>query len=228
MKIAICDDDKMIAETFSQRVHAEEPESEMSIFTSGIDLIQSGIEYDVVFLDIEMEAMDGFRVAELLNEKQPQCIFSFITTHAELAVDGYDYQPFRYILKTAPEPVIKRKIKETLHEYYCRNKTLRIAYKGNYCTVLLSDVFYVEITGHCMKIKLENDEILWNKSLYEIESELKEYGFIRCHRSFMVAMSHIKEITSQGIRMKNGHLVPIGRKYRKYFFEEYNNFILGV
>ena len=127
MRIAICDDEKTIAELFSQRVRIEEPASEISIYTSGIDLIQSGLVYDVVFLDIEMDTMDGFRVAEILNEKQPQCVFSFITTHTELAVEGYDYQPFRYILKTAPEPVIKRKINETLHEYYCRNKVLKFA-----------------------------------------------------------------------------------------------------
>lgn len=227
MKIAICDDEKMIAEAFRQKVLSEEPESEIYIFTKGNDLIQSDTVFDAVFLDIEMEAMDGFRVAELLKEKQPQCIFSFITTHAELAVDGYDYQPFRYILKTAPEAVIKRKIKETLSEAYNKNKTLRISYKGNYCTVLAGDIFYIEIIGHCMKLVLENTEILWNRPLDKAESDMKSYGLIRCHRSFMVAMSRIKEITSQGIRMKNGHLVPIGRKYRKYFFEEYNNFILA-
>lgn len=226
MKIAICDDEKMIAEMFSQKVLAEEPESEILIFTSGNDLIQSNTVYDAAFLDIEMEEMDGFRVAELLKEKQPQCIFSFITTHAELAVDGYDYQPFRYILKTAPEVVIKRKIKETLHEVYKRNRTLRIVYKGNYCNIVVNDIFYIEIAGHCMKIVLEDTEILCNKSLDKAESEMKNYGLVRCHRSFMVALSWIKEITSQGIKIKNGHLVPIGRKYRKSFFEEYNNFIL--
>lgn len=226
MKIAICDDDKIIAEVFRQRVLSEEPESEIAIFTTGNDLIQYDTVFDVVFLDIEMEEMDGFRVAELLKEKQPQCIFSFITTHAELAIDGYDYQPFRYILKNAPETVIKRKIKETLSEARNKNKTLRISYKGKDCTLLTKDIFYIEITGHCMKIVLENSVVLWGKRLDEIEKEMNGYGLIRCHRSFMVAVSHIKEITSQEIRMKNGHCVPIGRKYRKYFLEEYNKFIL--
>lgn len=226
MKIAICDDEKMIAEMFCRKVLEEESESEISVFTEGKDLIQSGTVYDVAFLDIEMEEMNGFRVAELLKEKQPQCIYSFITTHAELAIDGYDYQPFRYILKTAPEAVIKRKIKETLYEYYCRNKILWITYKGNHSNVLVGDIFYIEIMGHCTKLILENSEVLWNKPLDKIEMELKEHGFIRCHRSFMVALSRIDGINKQHIKMKNGKFIPIGRKYRKYFFEEYNNFIL--
>ena len=226
MRVAICDDEKKIAELFSLKVRAEETESEISIYTSGIDLIQSGIEYDVVFLDIEMKTMDGFRVAEILHKRQSQCVFSFITIHAELAVDGYDYQPFRYILKTAPEPVIKRKISETLHEYYRRNKTLKTAYKGNYYTVLVNDIFYIEIKGHCMNIILENEAILWNKPLNEVEKELKNYDLVRCHRSFIVALSQIKEFSMKSIKLQSGHDIPIGRAYRKYFLESYQNFIL--
>lgn len=174
MKIAICDDEKLIAEMFRQKVLAETAESEISIFTTGIDLIESEFKYDIVFLDIEMTPMTGFQVAEILKKKYPQCIFSFITTHTELAVDGYDYQPFRYILKTAPEPVIKRKIKETLHEYYCRNKILRITYKGSQSNILADDIYYIEIMGHCTKLVLKNSEVLWNKTLDEIEIELRQ------------------------------------------------------
>lgn len=227
MRVAICDDEKEIAELFSQKVRIEEAESEISIYTSGIDLIQSGIAYDVVFLDIEMKTMDGFHVAEILNKRQPQCVFSFITTHAELAVDGYDYRPFRYILKAAPEPVIKRKIKETLHEYYCKNKALKTVYKGNYHTVLVNDIFYIEIKGHCMNIILENDEILWNRPLNEVEKELKNYGLVRCHRSFIVALSQIKEVSMKSIKLQGGHDIPIGRAYRKYFLESYQNYIFA-
>lgn len=226
MNIAICDDEKKMAELFSTKVMAENSGSNISIFTSGVDLIKSNMSFDVVFLDIEMETMDGFQVAKILNKNQPQCIFSFITTHAELAVDGYDYQPFRYILKTAPEPVIKRKIKETLNEYYRRNKTLKIAYKGNYCTVKVSDIFYIEITGHCMKLVLEKSEVLWSRRLNETEAELKSCGLVRCHRSFMVALPHISELTQYGVKLKNGASVPVGRKYKKYFTEAYNNFML--
>lgn len=227
MNIAICDDKKEVAELFSHKVQMEDAESEISIFTNGTDLIESGLKFDVVFLDIEMETMDGFSVAEILNKQQPKCVFSFITTHADLAVDGYDYQPFRYILKTAPEPVIKRKIKETLHEYYCRNKTLKISYKGKHCMVLVSDILWIEIKGHCMRVVLENGEVLWNKTLNEAEKELENYGLARCHRSFIVAMGKIETIKANRIKMKTGQDIPIGRKYKKHVDEIYNNFILN-
>lgn len=226
MNIAICDDEKGIAELFSAKVTAVEPDSEIAIFTSGEDLIESEFECDVVFLDIEMKPMNGFQTAEILKEKYPRCILSFITTHSELAVEGYDYQPFRYILKTAPEPVIKRKIRETLNEYYYRNKSLHIAYKGKHSVVLVGDIIYIEIEGHCTKLVLKNGVVSWNKPLNDIEVELKKYGVIRCHKSFMVSLAQVKEVNQNWIKLKRGINVPIGRTHKNSFIKEYNNYIL--
>ena len=227
MRIAICDDNREIAEWFCEKIQSAASEANISIFTNGNDLIKSEYPYDIAFLDIEMEGLNGFSVAKILKENHPKCIFSFITTHAELAIDGYDYQPFRYILKTAPEPVIKRKIQETLQEYSKQSKCLNVAYKGIQRAVLISDIYLIEIKGHCMNIILDNDEILWNKPLNDIEKELKQYGLIRCHRSFIVALSHIKELSSKEIKMKNGSYIPIGRMYKDTFLKEYNKFIIG-
>lgn len=227
MRIAICDDDKQTTELFFQRVRKFEPESEISIFTTGTDLIQSDELWDIIFLDIEMKPMDGFQVAEILNKEHVKCIYSFITSHAELAIDGYDYQPFRYILKSAPEPVIERKISETIQEYYCRNKALRISYKGAYHTVMVRDIQWIEIIGHCMKIVTENDKVLWNKTLNKMEKEFEKYGLVRCHRSFVVSLSHIKEITLKDIYLKNGDVIPVGRMYRQHIVDMYRSFIFA-
>lgn len=227
MKIAVCDDEKVIAEQFCEKVLAQAPDSEISVFTNGDDLIRSGEVYDAAFLDIEMEGLNGFQTAKTLSVRQPQCVFSFITTHAELAVDGYDYQPFRYILKTAPESVINRKIKETLNEALKKNKYLLVSYKRKSSSILIDSIFYIEIEGHCMKIVLKDKDILCGKTLEKLENDIKNYGLVRCHRSFMVSLSKIKEITSQDIIMENECVVPIGRKYKKHFLEEYNNFIMA-
>lgn len=226
MRIAVCDDEIGTARSFSDKIREISSESEISIFTSGNDLIQSDIIWDIVFLDIELGVMNGFQTAKILKTKQPACILSFITSHAELAVDGYDYQPFRYILKTAPELVKERKITETIDEYYLRRKSLSISYKGTSRSVMISDIQWIEICGHNMKLIFKEDTVLWSKSLNEVEKEFENYGLIRCHRSFIVALSQIKEFTSKNIKTKNGYTIPIGRTYIKRVKEKYKNFIL--
>ncbi len=226
MNIAICDDEKNFAELFGDKVRTEYDNCDIYVFTSGIEMIKSGIFFDVAFLDIEMDDMNGFHLAEFLNKNQPRCVFSFITIHGELAVDGYDYQPFRYILKSAPEAVIKRKISETLNEYYRRSKVLHVEYKGKHSKVLVSDIVYIEVDGHRMKLVLEKGELLWGKQLNEVENDFGDYGLVRCHKSYIAGLQHIEEFNSSKIKMKNGDLIPIGRKYKARFIEEHKHFTI--
>lgn len=224
MKIAICDDNKRMAEIFRQKVRNIVPEAEIFVFDDGHELIQTDEVWDVAFLDIEMKDLNGFQVAEVLNEKQPNCIFSFITTHSELAVDGYDYRPFRYILKDAPELVIERKINETVNEYHRKNRILRVSYKGAYREIFVNDIKWLEITGHCMKIILDDDIALWSRSLSEMEEELECYGLIRCHRSYIVPLKDIKELKRQGVVLKCGETISLGRAYREKVSKKYEKF----
>ena len=224
LKIAVCDDDIVIAYAVKRLIKEISKDNEVYIFDSGNEFLKSDEKWNVVFLDIEMSGIDGFETAERLLKKQPECIFSFVTTHAELAIEGYDYQPFRYILKEAPDSVIDRKIKETIEEYYKRNKAILISYKGIQRNININDIKYIEITGHKLQINLDGEILIWNKSINEIEKEFEKYGFIRCHRSFMASLKEIKQFAGKEIILKDKTIIPVGRLYKKQTEEAYLNF----
>ena len=227
MNIAVCDDNMTSAQMVSDIIKRIEPDNEVYIFTKGEELLNSETEWDIAFLDIEMEEMNGFQIATVLRKKHKKCIFSFITTHGELAVDGYDYQPFRYILKSAPETVIERKIRDTLVEYQFHNKKLQISYKGQHRQIRVDKISHIEIMGHCLKIRYGDELILWNKSLKELEKELEKYGFIRCHRSFLISLDHIKMFGTKIIEMDNGEKISVGRLYQKQTEAGYAKFLVN-
>lgn len=221
MLAAVCDDNKDMAQELCKKIKEIDPEIETFIFTNGNELLRSDKVWDIVFLDLEMGDMHGFCVAEELNKQCPDCVLAFVTTHMELAVDGYDYSPFRYILKTAPEPVIKRKIFETVSESYRINRVLSFSYKGKHNTVKINDIQWIETIGHGTKIVLADYEVECGKTLNEIEKELQGFGFVRCHRSYIVAVKNVKIQVGQDIHMKNDSIVPLGRQYRKEFKKQY-------
>lgn len=227
MNIAICDDNRASGEFILSKVKKIEPDCNVFVFVKGCEFINCKCEWDVVFLDIEMDEVDGFALAKILKQQQKRCIFSFVTTHSELAVDGYDYQPFRYILKDAPDEVIDRKVRETINEYHFRNSRLKISYKGIQKNINVAEISSIEITGHCLKISLGGELILWNKSLQDIEKILEKYDFVRCHRSFMVSLKHIRKFTSKLIEVDNGKKVPVGRSYQKKAETEYVKFLIN-
>lgn len=223
MKIAICDDEKMFRERLERLI--DESEAKIYLYESGKDLLDSDTEFDIVLLDIEMPEMSGFEIAKILIERNNRCVFSFVTSHAELAIDGYDYQPYRYILKQTPDMVVKRKLQETIEEYYRRNKVLQILHKGTYSKIFVNQIQWIEINGHCMHIFSNGEIIPWNKALNEVQKELERYGIVRCHRSFMVALSQIKKITANNAVLHSGKEIPIGRYYRKAFENQYKNYM---
>lgn len=224
LKIAVCDDDIIIAYGVKKLIKEINNDNEVYIFESGKDFLSSSDKWDIVFLDIEMDGLNGFETAERFLKKQPECVFSFVTTHIELAVDGYDYQPFRYILKNAPPPVLRRKIRETIDEFIRRNKTIKVSFKGVIKTININDILYIEIVGHNLQINTIGDTIVCGKTINEIEKELKNYGFVRCHRSYIVPLREIEEFKTKELKLKNGERIPIGRLYKTNIENEYKNF----
>lgn len=223
LKIAVCDDDIIIAYGVKKLIKEINNDNEVYIFESGKDFLSSSDKWDIVFLDIEMDGLNGFETAERFLKKQPECVFSFVTTHIELAVDGYDYQPFRYILKNAPPPVLRRKIRETIDEFIRRNKTIKVSFKGVIKTININDILYIEIVGHNLQINTIGDTIVCGKTINEIEKELKNYGFVRCHRSYIVPLREIEEFKTKELKLKNGERIPIGRLYKTNIENEYKN-----
>ncbi|MEE1012989.1 MAG: LytTR family DNA-binding domain-containing protein [Clostridia bacterium] len=227
MNIAVCDDDRFAAMKMCARIRILVPECEVGVFRNGNDLIEAEETWDIVFLDIAMNEISGFQIAEYLMEHRPDCVFSFVTSHQELAVDGYDYQPVRYILKDAPEAVINRKIKETVSAFYAKNRTVEISYRDIKHFVNPKDIQWIEADSHYSHVYTRDGEILWGKKMDVIERELHEDHIVRCHRSFAVHLKSISCFSGTKVILKNGKVISVGRTYEKKIKREYQKFITG-
>lgn len=114
MKIAVCDDEPI----FRKQLKAILEEYYCSLdvlvlsYSSGEELLGAvkGNPFDLVFLDIEMEGIDGLETAKRLNELVSDLPVILLTSHTELAMEGYEVRAFRFLGK----PVDKRKLQEAL------------------------------------------------------------------------------------------------------------------
>ncbi|MCI9071793.1 MAG: response regulator transcription factor [Lachnospiraceae bacterium] len=105
MKIAVCDDEKNIRTYLSTLVRKQGTECEVTEYASPEDYFSSGAEYDILFLDIELDCpeqgMDGMEMARQIrgmeNVKQPVIIF--VTGYEKYIYDAFDVGAFQYLLK---------------------------------------------------------------------------------------------------------------------------------
>ena len=89
MKIAICDDQQIFIDRLKKLITSEE--TEIHIFHSGDELLNSNLDFDIVLLDIEMPGTDGLGVAAKLYQKNRKTLLLFITSHREYSTKGYEF-----------------------------------------------------------------------------------------------------------------------------------------
>ncbi|MDE5596381.1 MAG: response regulator, partial [Lachnospiraceae bacterium] len=103
IRIAICDDEKNIRTYLRKLVRKQDLESEITEYASADEYLADGAEYDLLFLDIELNGsgMDGMSIARQIRgmELDRQPIIIFVTGYEKYVYDAFDVDAFQYLLK---------------------------------------------------------------------------------------------------------------------------------
>ena len=199
---------------------------------NGVDAVKIINEFkpDLVFLDIQMPGMTGFDVLTHLEEL-PQIIFS--TAYDQYALKAFDVHAVDYLLK----PYTKERFKvavERLSKSTEVNKARPLAEnllietskyperilvqkQNKLVTIAVEDVIRIEAYGDYSKLVTTDDTYLSNYGISTLEERLDDSVFIRVHRSSIVNLNKVKELSkytkSYDITMENGDVVRVSRGY---------------
>lgn len=223
MNILICDDDIVFLKSFKEKLM--EYKCPIYSFNNIENLKNTDIVFDIAFLDIEFNnSTNGFEIGNYLRSRNPKCVIAFFTNYRKYAIEGYKYGVCRYILKNEPERLIKRNIHDVFLEFYRQKKVIRGSYKDKTFAVAVDDIFYIDVYNHTIKIHSQKGEFEMYKQIKEIYEELQDFGFIRCHRSYIVNIKYIGSMRSDGhfaLNTPNKDKIPIGISYKDVAKEKY-------
>lgn len=156
---------------------------------------------DVLFCDIKMPGLDGLDLARVLARfaARPQVVF--ITAYDEHALDAFDLRATDYLMKPVrPERLAEavRRVVEASGQSQTTEKiedeTISVELAGVTRFVQRSQVRYVEAHGDYARLHTETDSHLIRVPLSTLEERWAGAGFVRIHRSTLVALAHIDEI----------------------------------
>lgn len=241
MIVGICDDDKIwcckakqIVEEYAQKIKEE---IEFIIFHSKDDLKSyDGTPPDALFMDIEFEADDteksnekktnGIDIAARINKRWKSCQIIFLTNYIYYATDVYQTDHIHFILKDQFENHVQEVFDKLLyHEEFARNKIVFSTVGGNIVSIALKDILYFERDKRITKIvTVRGDYRIWDK-INMIYERLSHQEFIRCHNSYIVSFSAIREFKKNILIMDNDAEISISRAYRKSVKEEFSAWI---
>ena len=234
-KVAFCDDDlsmlnKLQVLLDEYRVKQNQ-EIEYTAFSNPLELlaaIERGIRFDVLLLDVLMPGENGIDTAAEVRRYDSNVKIIFLTSSAEFAVQSYSVNAFFYQLKPINAESFFRVMDSVLDE--CEKEhasSLILRCKNGITRIELKTLEYCEVIHRTLFLHLTSGKVLESMgSLDELCSQLKSYrNFLRPHRSYLINLEHVQNLSARAITMSCLTEIPIPRgKYNevKNTFLEYS------
>lgn len=218
LNIAICDDLKaaqLQLDSFIRAYCAERSlEVSVKLFSSGeelLDALRPGM-FHILFLDIYMNELDGVQTARVIRKTDQTCAIIFSTTSEDHGLVSYEVQASDYLVKPIKQEDVDSAMDWCVEQIRSTYRMLTVACETGAVTLPLRDIMYIEIQGHtaCLHTADRGGVLTTRRGLDELEQEIRHPDFIRCHRSFLVNMNHVRWLERNAFLLYNGETVPIG------------------
>ncbi|MBE0655190.1 MAG: response regulator transcription factor [Bacteroidales bacterium] len=175
---------------------------------------------ELIFLDINMPGISGLQLIKSLSHP-PMVIFT--TAYPEFALEGFEVAAIDYLLKPFSFDRFLIAVNKAMDRVAAekRIKTeenilwLKSDKKIN--RINIDDIIFVEALGDYVKITCKSGNIIVHDTMQVMNEKLKDSGFLRIHRSYIVSSTKIDYVEGNHVKIGNV-LLPIGLSYREVFF----------
>ncbi len=235
MRIAICDDDKVIVDNLHSRIRMiadrRKINTMISDFNDGSDLLYEietkGI-FDIIFMDIEIGCENGLELAEKLNDSNYSYILILISQYSDYYRATFEVQPFWFLDKPVNEQRLQKALLKAVDKIKNNYETLDYCFAKEFHRVLIKKIIYLQSSGRLILIKcIESNLHKFYGKLDKIEHLLKMKNsiFIRINKSVCVNIDYVVKWSRNYVRMVNGEEINIGRTYQSKVRESFTSYV---
>ena len=229
LMIAIVDDDARDSALLRSQVeHFFSEKKEACIiktYSDGLDFIRSSEEYDIVFLDIRMDKLDGIETARILRKINKDSLLIFVTYMAQFAIKGYEVDAMDFIVKPTDQFSIDHVLEKAMKRISSRvGVPLMLKTANGVVSLSSKSVYYVEIYNHDLIYHTEEGDFKVRGRLSDVCEKLEDHQFILCSRSYLANLRYISSVGS-GFLVVHGEKIPISKSHRKGIEERFINYL---
>ncbi|GAA3667549.1 LytR/AlgR family response regulator transcription factor [Microbacterium marinilacus] len=189
-------------------------------FADGADLLHEyRADFDVLFLDIMMERVDGMTVARRIRETDSEVVIVFVTASPQYAISGYEVAALSYLLKPVPYPAFAQELERVLAQLRRRERRrlLLTTSDGAHHRLDVAEILYLESVKHHVLVHTADGDHDVVTTLKAMEAELVDAGFHRCNSGYLVNLRHVIGVEGGECRLRGGARLQISRPRRKDF-----------
>ncbi len=227
MKVLICDDDTYALEQLREYVlYYMEQHSiacELTVSESSKKIMRGRESFDLAFLDIQMDEVDGIALAKELRRRNGKLALFFITNFEEYQDDAMDLRAFRFL----PKPFDSQRLFAGLDKAmeYIDGAYINVMLNSNgiYKRFAADDILYVRRDNRKVILTAKNGIFAAKESFGGLCGRLPVRYFFLVHNSFIINLHYVKTYCYSELTMVNGERISIASRkqaaFRKFWFE---------
>lgn len=238
MRIAICDDETSCCSTIQTAIEkwleaTSTYDIQVHVFQSSEDLLHAyeRIVYDVVFLDIQIpNEISGYELAKQIRSINETTQIIFTTNFSEFAIQGYNVNALRYLLKPVSQDQINECLDIAYNQWQLADGSALLAVAKDCQQVILHrDILYLESKGHHILIhsRTADEPIQIRSGLDHIYGQLPHELFVRCHKGYIVNISCVRKLTYSTVTLFNGKSIPVGIRHKNSIYQAFEAYHQG-
>lgn len=234
ISIFICDDDEWICKENENHVRKvckkHKIESLIKQFHSGESLLQylemHPSDVEIILLDVLMDGMDGIETAKKLRKATCDAEIIFLTSSEEYVFDAFEARALHYLIKGSGDA--ERFEKTILKAVNIAKRKKRDVFafdvQGEKYQISYTSILYFRSSLRTVEIYYGEHVKEFTSTMKDLENEMREKGFVRVHRCYLVNVKHIYEILRDKIILTSGEEIALGAMYvepLKEYFQSY-------
>lgn len=231
MKIGICDDIFEYCSSIKSYVEyyfkMNNTKYEVHTFSNGNDLLNSNINFDILFLDIELEDINGIDVAKRVLNCNPNTVIIIVTNYRKYLDAAMDLNALRFIDKPLTQDRITSALEKAVLEI--NNGSITVHTKTNEIKKIKKcDIIYVEVVRKTTTFYTKNGITECNEPITKFRDVLNSSYFAVPHNSYIVNLNYVLSYKRDKLQMDFGevpHTISIATRKQPEFKQKFMSFI---
>ena len=227
MNFLVCDDEMKIVEQVSTLPQEHCMENGIHAQIHAFDdpcAIKDYDSYDIAFLDIDMEKLNGINLARKLRQENPGIVIIFLTNFIQYAPEGFEVQAFRYLLKSNMQKRLVSYFEDAVREVVREKQIITISVNSELIDIPVNHILYLESNLRIIIMHLIHDErkeYRFYGNMTDLSEKLEDLGFLRIQKSFLVNMEYIEQMQYEKVRLRGEIVLPSSAKNHKELKQHY-------
>lgn len=231
MKICICDDDIIIREKIKELLQKNADINEIIDITAVscgeelLELFGTQKQPDIVFLDIEMNGINGLETAERIREKSESVIIIFVSAHPSYVFDSFSFDALYFLCKPLKEEEFVTVMARANEKYKRTRARLTIRWHGERYSIPVNDIRYIEGYNRHIMVHTASESFEAVGRLSDVYQLLSFHGFVSVHQGYIVNMKYIRIFKNDAIILHGNKTIPVSLRKRQQALKIYDDYI---